>query len=129
VVVDLGRGLDANSSLIVQRADSMIICLQPDRVGMWAAQVLLRRLQNQIGLPENLHAVMMDFADGMRLPTNAVADFLHYPLLATISLDRRELAQAVNRGQVLVRSHPQGQAAAAFSILAVKLLRQKTERA
>jgi Flp pilus assembly CpaE family ATPase len=129
VVVDMGRGLDSNSTSIIQKADTILICLQPDRVGMWAAQVLLRRLQNHIGPEKSLHAVMMDFVDGMRLPTNTVAEFLHYPLLATICLNRRELAQTVNRGHVLVRSQPNSQATAEFTNLAVKLLNEKKERA
>jgi CheY-like chemotaxis protein len=124
ILADLGSGAAPLAPQLLRHFSHILVCLQPDRVGMGATQLLLRQLQKQLQPPTALHILILDFGDGAQLPAKAVAEFLRHPVTATIPLDRAELAQAVNRSQLLVDARPDSQATAAFCRLAGLLLQQ-----
>jgi CheY-like chemotaxis protein/MinD-like ATPase involved in chromosome partitioning or flagellar assembly len=125
IVADLGSGVARFAPQLLQQFSHVLVCLQPDRVGMWATQLLLKQLQKQLRPATALHTLILDFADGAHLPTNAVADFLRHPVWATIPLNKVEMAQVVNRGQLLVEAKPGSEAAAVFCRI-VRLLRRES---
>jgi CheY-like chemotaxis protein/Flp pilus assembly CpaE family ATPase len=124
IVADLGSGVARFAPQLWRQFSHVLVCLQPDRVGMWAAQLLLKQLQKQLQPPTLLHALILDFADGAHLPTTAVAEFLRHPVMATIPLNKADVAQAVNRGQLLVEAKPDSQAAAVFYHITRLLLQE-----
>jgi CheY-like chemotaxis protein/MinD-like ATPase involved in chromosome partitioning or flagellar assembly len=122
IVADLGSGVARFAPQLLQQFSHVLVCLQPDRVGMWATQLLLKQLQKQLQSTTALHTLILDFADGAHLPTNAVADFLRHPVMATIPLNKAEMAQVVNRGQLFVEAKPGSEATAVFFRIARLLL-------
>jgi CheY-like chemotaxis protein/MinD-like ATPase involved in chromosome partitioning or flagellar assembly len=125
IVADVGSGKARFGPKLLRQFSHVLVCLHPDRVGMWATQLLLKQLQQQLPPTTALHALILDFRDGAHLPMGAVAEFLRHPVTAAIPLVKAELAQAVNRGQLLVDAKPDSEATAVFCRLA-RLLAQET---
>jgi CheY-like chemotaxis protein/MinD-like ATPase involved in chromosome partitioning or flagellar assembly len=128
IVADLGSGIARWGPQLLRQFSHVLVCLQPDRVGMWATQLLLKHLQQKLPPTSALHTAILDFGDGAHLLTNAVAEFLRHPVTAVIPLVKAEMAQVINRGQLLVDARPDSEAAAAFRHLACSLLQDVPAR-
>lgn len=118
VVVDLGREITAVSRIVLEQADQVIVCLRPERVSLSAAKRLLGQLQKILFPHTTLSALMIDLSGDITLPKDAVESFLGHPLLATVPVQQKEMAQAVNKSVALVQLHPKTRASKLFRQLA-----------
>lgn len=107
VIADLGLGATDTTRPILDRADDIIVCLSPERVALAAARRYLEDLQQSLFFHTNLHVLMCDTSPGMSLPQQSIEKYLNRPLLGVVSLPRKELIQASNKGMPLVQAFPQ----------------------
>jgi CheY-like chemotaxis protein len=121
VVVDLGQGVDTAVSPVIDRADELVLCILPERVSLAAARRQLAYLKGRIFPGTTLHAVILDFNTGVKLPPNSVSQFLHHPISAYIEIKPAEMTTAVNKGQTLVQTYPDANASRLIQKLAQKL--------
>jgi CheY-like chemotaxis protein/Flp pilus assembly CpaE family ATPase len=122
LVVDLGRGLPPFGLPVLEAADQILICLRPERIAISAARQLVRQLHVILGDNRHLHALMLDFGDGTRLPKPAIEEFLHHPLLAVVPVDKKQVADAGNKNKPLVRAFPTSATAEQFRQLVPQLM-------
>ena len=122
VVVDVGRVLNEGTRTVLERADHVIVCLQPDRVALSAAKRILDQIKNILFSDTALSALMFDWIGGSNLPKHAVEGFLGHPVLGMVQVNRKELAQAVNKGMPLVEAYPEAKTTALFLKLAQLLV-------
>lgn len=122
VIIDIGCGLRPAYRPILERADHVIICLRPERIALSAAKMLRQQLTPL--LPSHTHrsALVITFKDTATLPQEAVENFLGNPLLATITLDPKEIARSANKGLPLIQVAPDSEAAHTFRQMAHKLI-------
>ncbi|GAB4273167.1 MAG: response regulator [Candidatus Promineifilaceae bacterium] len=121
VVADIGQGLDTAVSPVIDRADELILCIQPERVSLAVAKRQLKYLKGRIFPGTTLHAVILDFNSGVKLPPNSVSQFLQHPISAYIEIKPAEMTTAVNKGQALIQTHPDANASRLIQKLAQKL--------
>ena len=122
LVVDLGRGLPPFGLPVLEAADQILVCLRPERIAISAARQLIRQLHVILGDNRHLHALMLDFGDGTRLPQTAIEEFLHHPLRAVVPVDKKEVADAGNKSKALVRVFPKSKTAEEFRQLVPQLM-------
>jgi Flp pilus assembly CpaE family ATPase len=127
VVVDLGRGVPANSQPVLRQADHIIACIRPERVAISAGRQMVRQLRAILPRVDALHVVMLDFGEGRQLPRPAVEEYLQHALLAVLPFSPGEIAEAVNKTLPVVRLRPEGQTALHFHHLARQLGAVKRE--
>jgi CheY-like chemotaxis protein/MinD-like ATPase involved in chromosome partitioning or flagellar assembly len=118
VVVDLGRGVTSMSRPILHQANQVIVCLRPERVALSAARQFLIQLQQTLFPHSALNVLMVDFSDSVKLPQEAVEEFLGHPLVSMIPIPPQEMTQAVNKGVAFVHLYPQMEATGLFYQLA-----------
>lgn len=106
VVVDMGNLYHESQQAILDMANHLMVCFPPERVALATTKRLIEHIQMQILPMTELHAVLFDMQTGVALPQNAVESFLGHPVMGTVSVSRKEMAQAVNRGASLVEAYP-----------------------
>lgn len=118
VVVDLGRGVTSMSRPILHLANQVVVCLRPERVALSAARQFLLQLQQTLFAHSALDVLMVDFSESVKLPREAVEEFLGHPLVSMIPIPPQEMTQAVNKGVAYVHLYPQMEATLLFQQLA-----------
>jgi pilus assembly protein CpaE len=106
VVVDLGLGAIDATRPVLDRADHLLVCLSPERVALAAARRYLEDLQESLFFHTALHALMCDTNTGVTLPQKSIENYLSRPLLGVLSIPRKELIQASNKGIPLAQAFP-----------------------
>lgn len=121
VVMDLGLGVTEATRPILDRADQVIVCLRPERVGLAAAKLLLNQLHDTLFEHSVLQSLVFNVGANLHIPQEALQSYLGHQLLALILVEAKDLAQAANKGVPLVQLLPQSNAAALFRQTAVYL--------
>lgn len=123
VIVDCGRGLTAVNRPIIEQADQLLVCLQPERVGMAVAKQFLPQLEAQLFPHTDLHPVLLDFSGQLSVPRQAVESYLGCSLSAIIPFKPPELNRSVNKSMPLVTLEPEANASLAMARLAQQLMK------
>ncbi len=121
VILDLGCGLRSAYRPILERADHVIICLRPERIALSTAKMLLQQLTPLLRPHTQRSTLVITFKDTATLPQEAIENFLGTPLLATITLDPKEISRSVSKGLPLIQVAPDSEAAHTFRQIAHKL--------
>ena len=127
-MVDLGHEITAAHRPALDRADHILVCLPLERVALSAAKRILHQLKNNLKSAATLHPVIVDVGGQMNLPLKAIETYLEYPLQAVIAISPGELAQSVNKGEILVNAYAQSQTTQQFRQLAGQYIRTKEKR-
>ncbi|NJN54549.1 MAG: hypothetical protein HC804_07215 [Anaerolineae bacterium] len=123
VIVDCGLGLTAVNRPVIEQADHILLCVQPERVGLAAAKQFMAQLQDILFSPIHIHLVLLEFSGSMNVPQQAIESFLGQPVSATITIPAQDLRRAVNKNMPLVQLYPDTKATALINQLAHQLVR------
>jgi len=123
VVVDIGRGITAVTRPIIEQADHILICLQPERVALAAAKKLITRMKEILSPHTALGTVLLDFVGEREIPQKAIESYLDQPMLAVIPIQLPELTQAVNKGVPLITMYADSRTALIFRRLAHQVVK------
>jgi DNA-binding response OmpR family regulator len=96
VVVDMGRGIDATGQPIIERADEVYVCVQPNRVSLASARYLLHVLKDRMLFESHLGIIGFQIG-GSNIRSDAMEQYLKRPLLALVTVHPKELAMSVNQ--------------------------------
>lgn len=114
IVVDVGRGFLPTAMPILQRAGHVLVCAQPEKVSLLAAKRFLKVLPTYMGESAKHQVLMTTMGMDNTFPRPAVEDFIQHELLATVPINSKEMAYAVNHNGPLVRLRPSSKAAEIF---------------
>ncbi len=123
MVVDCGLGITAVNRTVIEQADHLLLCVQPERVGLAAAKQFLPALQNTLFPHTQTHLVLMEFGSGLNVPQQAIESFLGQSVTAVIPIPPHDLRRAVNKNIPLVQLNPDSKATAVISQLAHHLVK------
>jgi CheY-like chemotaxis protein/MinD-like ATPase involved in chromosome partitioning or flagellar assembly len=123
VVIDVGRGTDTVTTTILDRADQIILCLCPERVALAAAKRNIEELQEVLFPHTTLNVVMCELNGTISLPQPAVEGYLNHNLAATIPVNAKEMAKAVNKGVSLIQADTQSKISNIFRQLAQQFVK------
>ncbi|HRQ38889.1 MAG TPA: response regulator [Chloroflexota bacterium] len=123
VVVDCGLGITAVNRPIIEQADHLLLCVQPERVGLAAAKLFMAQLQNVLFPHTQLHLVLLEFGGSMTIPQQAIESFLGWSVSAIIPIPPQDLRRAVNKSIPLVQLNPEGKVAVMIGQLARQLVK------
>jgi Flp pilus assembly CpaE family ATPase len=112
---------------VLDRADHLIVCLSPDRIALVAARRCLEELKESLFSHTQLHVVMCDMNPALSLPRQAVERYLDRPLLAVLSMPRKELIEASNKGIPLGQAFPQSAFMTDLRLMAEQFMAVKKE--
>ncbi|CAB5685091.1 Flp pilus assembly protein, ATPase CpaE [Delftia tsuruhatensis] len=102
VVADLGAVVPTHLAMrVALRASQVWVVCDQSVASVVSTTELLRQLEEQKIERERLHLIVSRHDSQLELDAQQIARQLKLPLLATIPERRRELAQAVNQGQLL----------------------------
>ncbi|GIK58351.1 MAG: response regulator [Chloroflexi bacterium] len=120
-VVDCGLGITAVNRPVIEQADHLLLCVQPERVGLAAAKRFMAQLKDILFPHTQLHLVLLDFDSSLTIPQQAIESFLGWPVTAVIPVPPQDLRRAVNKSIPLVQLNPEGKVAAVIGQLARQL--------
>lgn len=123
VVVDCGLGITAVNRPVVEQADHILLCVQPERVGLAAAKQFMGQLQDILFAPTQIYLVLLEFSGSMNVPQQAIESFLGQPVSAVITIPVQDLRRAVNKNVPLIQLFPDAKATALISQLAQRLIK------
>jgi len=123
VVVDCGRGVTAVNRPVLEQADTILVCVQPERVAMAVTKRFLPKLQEIIFPHTQLRAVLLDFGGHSNLPQEAIESFLGYPLSAMIPVRPSALIRSINKSMPLVELDPESNASEMITQLARQIIK------
>lgn len=124
VVVDCGLGITAVNRPVIEQADHLLLCAQPERVGLAAVKQFIAQLQNILFPHTRLHLVLLDFGGNANVPQQAIETFLGQPVAAVIPIPSQELRRAVNKSIPLVQLNPESKATTLINELAHQLVKK-----
>lgn len=124
LVIDGGRGVTAVTRPVIEAADHIIVCAQPERVGLAAAKQFLTHLQDLLFPHTKLWVVLLEFSGGIAVPQQAIEGFLGHPIAAIIPITPQELRRAVNKNIPLVQLFPEAKATMIIGQLAHQLVKE-----
>lgn len=122
LVVDAGRGVSPSTTPILEKADQILVCLQPERVALAAARRLMVLWQKALFPTSNIHPVILDFNNGREIPQQAIESYLGRPLYGIVPIHSQEFAQSVNKGIPLVQLIEKSTTAYEFKQLTKKIV-------
>ncbi|MFK7805970.1 MAG: response regulator [Anaerolineae bacterium] len=121
VIVDGGRGIHGGNASVIERADQIVICTNPDRVSLANARQLIKSL-NELVLPTcQLHVLLISIGGGSKLPQEKVEKYLATAVADSITISPAKLASAINNGRPIVIAYPDDPLTAQFRQLAEKV--------
>ena len=122
IIVDGGRGIHNGNASVLERADQIIICTNPDRVSLANARQLIKSL-NELVLPTcQLHVLMISVGEGSKLPQEKVEKYLDSNVVDSLKLPPAKLASAINKGRPIVIAFPDDPITAQFRKLADRVM-------
>jgi pilus assembly protein CpaE len=121
IVVDIGRSFLPATLPVLRRAGHILVCTKPERVSLLAAKRLLKALPAYTGRGSRLHVLMTTMGLDNSLPQPAVEEFIQHELMATIPINYKEMAYAVNHNAPLVRLRSTSPAAEVFRQIVEKV--------
>lgn len=122
IIVDGGRGVHNGNASVLERADQIIICTNPDRVSLANARQLIKSL-NELVLPTcQLHVLLISVGEGSKLPQEKVEKYLDSSVVDTLKIPPGKLASAINNGRPLVIAFPDDPITAQFRKLADRVI-------
>jgi CheY-like chemotaxis protein/MinD-like ATPase involved in chromosome partitioning or flagellar assembly len=124
VIVDGGRGVTAVNRPILEQADHLILCVQPERVGLAAAKQFLPQLREILFPHTRLSLLLAEFSGNTNVPQTAIESFLGCPVTAVISIMPAELRRAVNKNMPFVQLYPEAKATLMLRQLAHQLVKE-----
>jgi DNA-binding response OmpR family regulator len=101
VIIDAGRGLGATTQPIVERADHIYVCVQPNRVGLASARYLLYKMEKEMLFGPYLAAIGFHIGSSS-IPADPIEQYLKRPLLAIVTVHPKEIAVSVNQSIPLI---------------------------
>ncbi len=102
IVADLGAVVPTHLAMrVALRASQVWVVCDQSVASVVSTSELLRQLDEQKIERERMQLIVSRHDSQLELDAQQIARQLHLPLLATIPERRRELAQAVNQGQLL----------------------------
>lgn len=116
VVVDAGCFI-RQAPVLFEGADSVLLCLRPERPAMTAAREFVHHFQEG----KKVHALMLQYGP-VTLPRRLIENFLGFPLLDLIALSPQQLTQAVDQGIPLVRLQGPNKSSEQFRRLVERVL-------
>lgn len=121
VIFDGGRGITPLNRPVIERADQIVVCTRPERLGLEATKVLLEQLDDII-LPTTLvHTMMMNF-DGTHVAAESIEKYINHKLIGAVQVTPQQMAKAVNRGLALVQAYGDTPLPRAFAEVAKTIL-------
>jgi CheY-like chemotaxis protein/MinD-like ATPase involved in chromosome partitioning or flagellar assembly len=96
VIVDMGRGVNATGQPVIERADEVYVCVQPNRVSLASARFLLHKLKDRMLVEAHLGVIGFQIG-GSTLRPDAIEQYLKRPLLGMVTVQPKELAISVNQ--------------------------------
>lgn len=102
VIIDLGRGLASASHPIIERADDIIVCMQPTRVGLASVRYLLYKMEEELFFDAQV-AVVGFHVGSSSVPAEPIEQYLKRPLAAMITVHPKEMAISVNQSKPLIQ--------------------------
>ncbi len=124
VVVDCGLGITAVNRAVIEQADHLLLCTQPERVALAAAKQFMGQLQNVIFPHTRLHLVLLEFSGAPNVPQQAIETFLGQPVAAIIPIPPQDLRRAVNKSIPLIQLNPESKTTTLISQLAHQLVKK-----
>lgn len=110
VIVDCTFGITPLTQPVIEQANDIIVCLQPERVALASAKNLFPQLQEMLIPPARLSTILLDFSGGMNVPQKAIESFLGHKITAVIPIKPGDLRRSVNKSTPLVQTHPEAEA-------------------
>ncbi|MCA9979444.1 MAG: response regulator [Anaerolineales bacterium] len=121
VIIDLGHGITPANTPFLAKVDTLLVCMQPERISVSAARQMLRGLEDVMFPGSTLLTLMLSFNQGMNLPAKAVEKYIGYPINHVININPDDFTQAVNSARPLAMSYPDAPAAQMFAKIAKQL--------
>lgn len=118
VIADLGLGATDITQPVLDRAEHVVVCLSPERVGLAATKRYLDDLKDALFFSTSVHVLLCDISSGVNLPPQAVEKYLGHPLLGVLPIQRKELMQASNKGLALAQIFTQSSTVPALQKMA-----------
>jgi CheY-like chemotaxis protein/MinD-like ATPase involved in chromosome partitioning or flagellar assembly len=124
VIVDGGRGVTAVNRPVLEQADHLILCVQPERVGLAAAKQFLPQLREILFPHTRVSLILPEFSGNLNVPQSAIESFLGGPVTAVIPFNPAELRRAINKNMPFVQLYPEAKASQTIRQLAHQLVKE-----
>lgn len=121
LMVDGGRGIHSGNEAVLERADQIIVCTNPDRVSLASTRQLIKTL-DELVLPTCQVQVLLISGEGSKLPKEKVEKYLNASVIDMLKIPPAKLAAAINSGRPLVIAFPDDPLTAQIRQLADRIL-------
>lgn len=121
VIIDAGRGITPLNQPLLERADQVVVCTRPERLGLEATKTLVEKLEEIVFPTTEVHIMMLNF-DGTQVPAESIEKYLGHKLIGAVQVTPQQMAKAVNRGLSLIQAYGESNLPKAFADAAKILL-------
>lgn len=128
VVVDIGTGLHEANRRVLNAADSLVICLEPERISVNLAQALLAELSRLGVSAERVRLVLVQRSPAA-MSTPLIEQALQRKITQVITPAAELADQAIEQGMPMILVQPDSPIAQQFHDLAISLSPERSEAA